>query len=49
MKEKDIDALHLRAATPDDRDLLFGWTNDPEVRRSAFRTDTISYILSLKG
>lgn len=35
--------IYLREATTKDRDLLYEWVNDPETRRSAFSTATISY------
>ncbi len=34
-------ALRLRRATQADRELLFAWANDPDVRRSALRQDPI--------
>lgn len=35
--------LFLRKMEPADKDLLFKWVNNAEVRKSAFRTDAISY------
>lgn len=35
--------LYLRSATESDRELLFGWANNPEVRRSAIKHDPIPW------
>lgn len=37
------DMLHLRKATQSDRDLLFDWVNDEEVRKNAFHSHRITY------
>lgn len=40
-KEKKIS---LRKAEAEDCDLVFGWANDPNVRKQSFSVDEISYI-----
>ncbi len=35
--------IYLRKATINDRDLLYMWTNDPEVRRNSFNTTPVLY------
>lgn len=35
--------LNLRKATLTDTDLLYNWRNDPDVRKSSFNTEIISY------
>ena len=37
------DHLYIRSATENDRELLFGWANDPKVRRSAIKQDPIHW------
>jgi len=39
--QSEPDRLYMRSATESDRELLFGWANDPEVRRSAIKQDPI--------
>ena len=39
----ESDRLSMRSATESDRELLFGWANDPEVRRSAIKQDPIPW------
>lgn len=39
----ESDRLYMRSATESDRELLFGWANDPEVRRSAIKQDPIPW------
>ena len=34
---------YLREASERDLDLLYGWANDPEVRRNSFSTPQIPY------
>ncbi len=36
-------ALRARAATPADRELLFGWANDPLTRRMSFRPQPVAW------
>ena len=35
--------VYLRDATEQDRDLLFQWTNDEEVRKNSFSMEKIAY------
>ncbi len=35
--------LYLRKAVEEDRDLLYEWVNDSEVRKNAFQTEKIPY------
>jgi len=37
------DRFSMRSATESDRELLFGWANDPEVRRNAIKQDPIPW------
>ena len=41
MKPERTAGLSLRPANPQDRGLLFDWTNDPQTRRGSFRTAPI--------
>ncbi|MCR5177212.1 MAG: GNAT family N-acetyltransferase [Anaerovibrio sp.] len=36
------ESLYLRVADENDKLLLFEWSNDPEVRKNSFNTDSIS-------
>lgn len=35
--------IYLREATSEDIDLIFGWANDPIVRKNSFNSDPIFY------
>ncbi len=35
--------MELRPADSHDADLLFGWVNDPEVRRNSFQSEPVEY------
>ncbi|MBP5384123.1 MAG: GNAT family N-acetyltransferase [Lachnospiraceae bacterium] len=35
--------VYLRDVKPDDRELLFQWVNDREVRANSFRQEQVSY------
>ena len=35
--------LYLRSVVEEDRDILYQWANDPEVRNNAFHTEQINY------
>jgi len=39
----DISQIQLRTARQDDVYIYFNWANDPEVRKSSFKTDPISW------
>jgi RimJ/RimL family protein N-acetyltransferase len=38
-----VDELHLRPATMDDTELLFGWRNDPAVRQASHNRSEIEF------